>query len=35
MDEEVKQAVPGIRRRARACLERNGAAFEGRQQWAW
>ena len=24
----------GIRRRARACLERNGAAFEERQEWA-
>ena len=34
-EEEVKQVVRGIRRRARACLERNGAAFEGRQQWAW
>ena len=31
MDEEVKQAVRGIRSRARACLGRNGAAFEGRQ----
>ena len=30
-DKEVKQAVRGIRSRARACLERNGAAFEGRQ----
>ena len=29
--EDVKQVVWGIRRRARACLERNGAAFEGRQ----
>ena len=27
MDEEVKQAVRGIRRRARACLERNGALW--------
>ena len=32
MDEEVvKQAVRGIRRRARACLERNSTAFEERQ----
>ena len=30
-EEEIKQAVPGIHRRARACLERNGAAFGGRQ----
>ena len=28
IDHEVKQVVLGIRRRARACLERNGAAFE-------
>ena len=32
MDEEkVKQAVRGIRRRARACLERNSTAFEEKQ----
>ena len=30
-EEEVKQAVRGSRRRARACLERNSAAFEERQ----
>ena len=30
-EEEVKQAVRGIRRRARAYLERNGAAFEEKQ----
>ena len=30
-EEEVKQAVRGIRRRARACLERNSTAFEERQ----
>ena len=34
MDEKVKQVVRGIPSRARACLERNGAAFEERQQWA-
>ena len=32
---EVKQVVWGIRRWARTCLERNGAAFEERQWWAW
>ena len=30
-EEEVKQAVRGIRRRARACPERNSTAFEERQ----
>ena len=30
-EEEVKQAVRGIRRQARACLERNSTAFEERQ----
>ena len=34
IDDEVKQVVWGIRRRARACLEHNGAAFEERQEWA-
>ena len=28
MEEKVKQAVRGIRRRSRACLESNGVAFE-------
>ena len=32
-EEEVKQAVRGIRRRACACLERNSTAFEERQEW--